>query len=196
MMKKLLILLAFCGLYLHGLAQKNTLVLNDDNKLMYYQVINLSSVNPAEQAKATTVFVKKNYTDIKADGQVADKAAYQGKGKLILYRKGLLSGQEEAQIEFTLRVEFKTDRYRIIMSNYIYTPLQRNRYGVFAPVNGLSIPIEKLHSRVKENQYNNYVNQIITYADQLNGKLHTYLLNTDTHTKKPPLPKRVSTKEW
>jgi hypothetical protein len=81
-------------------------------------------------------------------------------------------------------------------TNLTYLPLQRNRYGLFTPIAGISYPLEELSKKVKESQYENYAKQITTFFSYLDQQLYNYLNHTDNKPAKPADTKRVSTKDW
>lgn len=196
-MKKLYTILIALLLSISSYAQKNALVTGDDGKLMYYHVGNIPAADTLQRLAEAHAFLKKKYPDIKpAKDQPAKSNSLNAKGKLTLYSKGLIAGQEDGLLQFDLTIAFKENRYRVMATNLTYLPLQRNRFGLFTPVPGINYPLEELSKKVKETQYENYTRQIITFFSYLDQQLFSYLTNIETKQVKPVNTKRVSTKDW
>jgi hypothetical protein len=195
-MKKIHLMLIGLLLTLSSYAQKNTLVTNDDGKLMYYHVGSIPQADTLQRLAAAQAFLKKKYPDIKPIKGQPENGALNAKGKFTLYSKGLIAGQEDGLLQFDLMIAFKEAKYRVIATNIIYLPLQRNRYGLFTPVAGISYPLEELDKKVKESQYENYTKQITTFFSYLDQQFYNYLTNSETKPIKSSGSKRVSTKDW
>jgi hypothetical protein len=194
-MKKLLLLVSLVTAYLHGFTQ-SALVLNDESKLMYYKVNNLSSTDTVQLAQQAAALLKKKYPDLKLSELQPGSAGLNGKGKMLVYRKGLFSGQEEGQVTYNLKLEAKPNRYRVILTDFIFTPLKRTRYGTFGPVDGASTTIEKLAKNIKSSTYENYTQQVYTYSAYLNQQLYDYLMHPENKKAEPKSAEKVSTKNW
>jgi len=195
-MKKIQLTLIVLLLSIISYAQKNTLVTNEEGKLMYYHVGNISPADTLQRLAAAQAFLKKKYADIKPLKDQPKNGVLNSRGKFTLYSKGLIAGQEDGLLEFDLTIAFKEAKYRVMATNLTYLPLQRNRYGLFTPVAGINYPLEELSKKVKESQYENYTKQITTYFSYLDQQLYNYLTNTETKPAKPSGAKRVSIKDW
>jgi hypothetical protein len=177
-------------------AQKNALVTNDEGKLMYYHVGNLPQADTLQRLQAAQAFLKHKYPNIKPLKDQPKNGALNSKGKLTLYSKGLIAGQEDGLLQFDLMIAFKEAKYRVMATNMTYLPLQRNRYGLFTPVSGINYPLEELDKKVKDTQYENYTKQITTFFTYMDQQLYNYLTKTEIKPAKSSATKRVSTKEW
>jgi hypothetical protein len=177
-------------------AQKIMLVINDEGKLMYYHVGNLPQADTLQRLAAAQAFLKQKYPDIKPLKDQPQNGALNSKGKLTLYSKGLIAGQEDGLLEFDLTIAFKEAKYRVMATNMTYLPLQRNRYGLFTPVSGISYPLEELGKKVKDTQYENYTKQITTFFTYMDQQLYNYLTKTEIKPAKPSATKSISTKDW
>jgi hypothetical protein len=195
-MKKLCLLLVVSLLSISIYAQKNILATNDDGKLMYYHVGKIPPADTLQRLAATEAFLKKQYPDVKPIKNHPQNGAVNATGKLTLYSKGLIAGQEDGLLQFDLKIEFKENKYRVVANNMTYSPLQRNRYGLFTPVLGINYPLEGLSKKVNELQYENYIKQITTFFSYMDHLLYNYLTSTETKPAKPVDTKRISTKNW
>lgn len=167
------------------------LVINELNKYTYLQVQTVKqSIDLPELAQ----YLKKNATGVKS--AVPGNTGITGTGQILIYKKGLLTSQEQAAITYDLSIDVKDNKYRLLLTNMVYTPYQRNRYGVFAPADGAGTNLEKMKSKLAVKQFNDLLNTVSAYGAKLerivNGQVHNILL----HKAKADTLKRVNTRNW
>jgi hypothetical protein len=193
MMKKIITLL-FVALVISnaGYAQKDLMSLNEQNKYTYFKV---GASQPQINTEALAAYLKKNTTGLQS-AMAASNTMVSGKGGLVVYRQGLVSGQEEGRIDYQLTVDFKDDKYRLIMTGFTFTPYQRNRYGVFAPVDNVSIPLETSSNKLSTKQLNAYLDKLGAYGKKLEKTLNNFLFSKAAIAPKPAGLKKVDTQSW
>lgn len=193
MMKKITILLLF-ALVISNIAhaQKELMSLNEHNKYTYFKV---GPSVPEVNADALAGYLKKNVPGIQS-GMVTKTNMLSGKGGMLVYKQGLVSGQEEGRIDYQLSVDFKDDKYRLILTDFTFTPYQRNRYGVFAPVDNVNIPLENSSSRVSAKQLNTYLDKLGAYGKKLEKTMTDFLFSKAATAPKPAGLKKVDTQSW
>jgi len=193
MMKKILTLL-FVALIISnaGYAQKELMSLNELNKYTYFKV---GASQPQVNTDALAAYLKKNAAGLQS-ATLAGNNMVSGKGGVVVYRQGLVSGQEEGRIDYQLTVDFKEDKYRIIITGFTFTPYQRNRYGVFAPVDNVSIPLETDANKFSAKQLNGYLDKLGAYGKKLEKTIADFLFSKAAITPKPAGLKKVDTQSW
>ena len=193
MMKKILTLL-FVALVISnaGYAQKELMSLNEQNKYTYFKV---GASQPQVNTDALAAYLKKNVAGLQS-ATVASSNMISGKGGVVVYRQGLVSGQEEGRIDYQLTVDFKDDKYRLILTEFTFTPYQRNRYGVFAPIDNVSIPLETNANKFSTKQMNGYLDKLGIYGKKLERTLTDFLFIKAALTPKPAGLKKVDTQSW
>lgn len=193
MMKKLIIifLVAFAPIAA-CYAQKDSLSLNEQNKYTYFKVgTSLPDIN----AESLADYLKKNMTGLQS-ASVTPNNSVSAKGGMLVYKKGLITGQEEGRIDYSLTVDFKENKYRLIMSDFTFVPYQRNRYGVFAQVDGVSIPLEKSDVRITAKQLAAYQDKLGALGIKTN-KMISDFTNKKASVKAPKEAlKKVDTQKW
>jgi len=179
-------------------AQKALLVFNEQNRYTYYQVKNAPSAGNDTLTIQAAQFIKKNYPKI-----ISNKATkannITGTGNVVLFKGNATIGREEGAVCYKLSIDFKDRKYRLIFTDFIFTPYQRNRYGVFVPKSGVEMPLENNNNRLTKIQQSTYLDQIGAYCTAFDKQLAQHLANPavqEKHGQDRQEVKRVSTKEW
>jgi hypothetical protein len=187
----ILLIVALCaGSLSYG--QKALLSLNEQNQYTYFIV----KPAPAEpKAAALAAYLKKAVTGVKfleatIEGGVA------GRGIILVYKQGLITGQEEGQLAYNVKIDFKENKYRLILTNFLFTPYQRNRYGIFAPINNVGNPLEKMEGKLTAKQMNGYLDKLGSYSAKFSQAVSDYLTNPAAIMANPAGLKKIDTKNW
>src|ERR1700743_2377598 len=73
---------------------------------------------------------------------------------------------ENGAMSYTLNIECKDGKYRYWLTDFVFTPYERNRYGVYVPVNGIEIPLETAESKVTQQELDGYFDQTGAFCKQ------------------------------
>jgi len=166
--------------------------LNEQNKYTYFKV----GVAPAMgvNTEALAGYLKNSVSGLQTasfDGPIVT-----GKGGVLVYKQGLVSGQEEGRIDYKVSIDFKDSKYRIILTDFTFTPYQRNRYGVFAPVDNVNVSLENGSNKFSDKQLNGYLDKLGAYGKKLEKTLTDFLFSKAAVTPKPAGLKKVDTQSW
>ena len=192
MMKNIILLLVALSAGTVSYGQKALLSLNEKNQYTYF-VVKPVPANPNKQA--LSAYIKKADTGVEFL-EVNNEGGIEGKGIVLVYKQGLVTGQEEGQLAYNLTIDFKDDKYRLIMTDFKFTPYQRNRYGVFAPVNNIGTPLEKMEGKVTAKQMNAYLDKLGSYGAKLSQQVTDYLTNPAAIKAKTNGLRKIDTKNW
>jgi len=185
----LILALSACSL---SYGQKALLSVNEQNKYTYFVV---KPAPPQPNAAALAAYIKKAVAGVKfLEANYA--GGVEGRGIVLVYKQGLITGQEEGHLAYNVSIDFKDNKYRLILTDFMFTPYQRNRYGVFAPVNNVGTPLEKLEGKVNAKQLNAYLDKLGSYGAKLSGQVSDYLTNPATVKPNPAGLKKIDTKNW
>ena len=194
---KRFLLPVICLLLIHTAnAQKSLLALDEHNKYIYYQVVDQPGATADSLDKKAIGFIKENYT--KGELKAAGDTSIIVKDKFLTYSVLAFAKHESGEIKFTLTIECKNAKYRYWLTDFVFTPYVKNRYGVFAPENSSEIPIEKASSRIDKKELDGYFDQTGAFCKQLGDQLKSYLLQDHPTTAKPAQQpvKKVVTDKW
>lgn len=198
-MKKLIavLILVFCS----GatFAQKDSLAFSEDNKYIYYQVVEQPGLSADSLFNRAVYFFDKAYpqSTLKLGSVNKDKnsLALTGSGNFLVSKKTLLTSHEDGSVTFSMRVDVKEGKYRYWLTDFVFNPYQRNRYNSYESVPGIYIPLEKPDGKIEKKDLNAYLDGILQSSRKIGIKLKEYMLKTPP-AKKEPAVKKISTKDW
>lgn len=193
-MKKILIIVVLLIATSAVNAQQNKLVLDEHNKYIYYEVVDAPGASADSLNKNGKGFIEHNYPK--------DKPVYQGNDHVSIRDKFLtysaLVKHENGEIAYTLNVEYKDDKYRYWLTDFLFTPYERNRYGMYVPVNGVNTPLEITGTKITKKELDDYLAQANAFCKQLGEKLKKYMVEAHTTPRKTDqqAPKKIVTDKW
>jgi hypothetical protein len=115
------------------------------------------------------------------------------KSKLMLYNNLSYVKHEDGELTYTLHMEFKDAKYRYWLTDFVFTPYQRNRYGVYARVPGAEQPLEQAKVKMDAKVVDNYFEQIAKFGKQIGDDTKNYII---TPVKKVAEPAKTDTRKW
>jgi len=197
-MKNILIAFVCILLAQTAAAQKDSLSFDENDKYIYYQTVSQPGVSADTLYKRGLYFMKTAYPKGKLTGLTTDKAqgVLTGKGSFLVSKKGFIATHEDGAINYTLRIEVKDSKYRYWFTDFVYIPYQRNRYNVYEPVPGISIPMERAQGKVDKTDFDEYLGRILLNSRQAGGVLKAYMLKISALSKEEKKINKISTKEW
>lgn len=199
-MKK--ILLGFVGLLFSSgaLAQKDSLAFDENNKYIYYKTVDQPGFIADSLYSRGLYFLTKAYPKKVLKLAKADKDgnALTGTGIFLVNKKGLMGNSEGGELSYTLKVEVKDGKYRYWLTDFVYQPYQRNRYGNVEHMHGKDVALEKASEKLSKADFTACLNQVLGSSKHVGDNLKAYMLKTSSLEKPAEVKKvkRVSTKEW
>ena len=194
------ILIAFvCMLFARtAAAQKDSLAFDENDKYIYYQTVSQPGLSADTLYKRGLYFIKTAYPKSKLTVVTVDKVqgVITGKGSFLVSKKAFITTHEDGAISFSLRIEVKDSKYRYWFTDFVYTPYQRNRYNVYEPVPGVTIPMEHAQGKIEKDDFAVYLNKMLLNSKQIGGVLKTYMLKASALPKEEKKINKISTKEW
>lgn len=178
------------------LAQTDTLALDDNNKIIYYQMVT-QPASPADTLyNKVTLFLKKAYPKDRLKLVKLDKAnsTLSATGGVLVSKKSMIAMHEDASVGFNFVIEVKDNKYRYWFTDFVVTPYERDRYANFVPVAGKSYPIEKASGKLSTDDYNGYLKKIVANCREIGVILKSYTNNKPIAVKQAQ--KKTVPKEW
>jgi len=191
-MKKILLLVA--GLAISGMvsAQKSLLSIDENNKYIYYQVVDRPGVSADSLHKNAVLFMNDFYA--KEKSLKLTNAGASVKDKFLTYTS--LVKHENGEMTYALNIECKDGKYRYWITDFVFTPYEKNRYGMFTAVNGVTIPLEKASDKLVKKDVEGYFEQTGAFCKQLGDKLKKYMVEGKAQPKVDKLVKKIVTDKW
>lgn len=189
-MRNLFIIFAFVFISSFAFAQKETLALDEHtNKYIYYQVAEQSGTSGHQLFTRCLDGLQKDFSkkELKAVGD----------SQIVVTSKLLLNGgmfkHEEGEIAYKYIIEFRDGKYRYWLTDFVYTPYQRDRYNNYVPVPGKEVTLEQAKNKVDKNLLSNYMDQTLKYCKQAGENLKHYAANAHKQEEKT---QKVDTRKW
>lgn len=177
-------------------SQAKVLPVDEQGKYTFLEVNTVKSVSKELMAANARRFFKANAKWIKLKSNTQD-TAFNGKGKMII-QKGLAGiGHPSAEVSYTLSISLREGKYRLILTDYVITPYERDRYGNFGPVT-VSAPLEKVPGKLNRGEWDNNMAFVIDESKKIAEKLKVNMNNTlkDMQPEIKQQPAAVSTTKW
>jgi hypothetical protein len=177
--------------------QKNLLARDEHDKYIYYQVVNQPGASADSLDKKALGFVRETFP--KSSLKTMADTSIILKDKFVTYSVLAFAKHESGEIKFTLTIECKNAKYRYWLTDFVFIPYEKNRYGVFVPSTSIEIPIEKPSSHVDKREAEGYLDQTGAFCKQLGDQLKSYMLvDHPTNKKKDQQPavKKIVTDKW
>lgn len=122
--------------------------------------------------------------------------AFYGTGKMVLTKSTAGIGHPSAEVTFNVSLELKENKYRLIFTDYILTPYERDRYANFVPTT-TKYRLEDRPGKLNRSEWESNMKMIVAESAKLSGKLKSDLngaaTDVGTDVKKPVA---VSTTSW
>lgn len=186
----ILLTLGFCSF-----AQDKILPMDESGKYTFLEVVELKAVTKSIMAANVKRFFKASSKSLKLGAEEKD-TVFLGKGKMIV-QKGLGGiGHPSAEVNYNISVALREGKYRLIMTDFIVTPYERDRYGNFVPVT-VSTALEKSPGKLGRTEWEANMAFVFTESRKIADRLKVAMSNTlaepKTEQKKPAT---VSTTKW
>jgi hypothetical protein len=180
-------------------AQKDSLSFDENDKYIYYQTATQSGTSNDTLYNRGLYFLKSAYPKGKLKLSSEDKAQgfLVGTGSFLVSKKTFVVGHEDGEITYTMRIEVKDSKYRYWFTDFVYIPYQRNRFSVYEPIPGITIPMERAKAKLDKKDFNEYLHKILLNGRKVGSVLKSYMLKTSqSPVVKDDKIKKISTKEW
>ena len=156
-------------------AQADSLVMDENNKYIYYQVVaQPASTADSLQARAIA-FAKNAFEAGKLKFKKSDKGTISATGGVLVSKKSSVAMHEDARIDYTMTIEVKDNRYRYWFTDFVIVPYARDRYANFVPVTGKNLPLENGMSTLSKKDFDGYSAKLFANIKDIGNRLKTYM---------------------
>ena len=193
-MKKTIIALVFILFAKITSAQKELLSLDEHNKYIYYQVVEMPG-QPADILNNRGMnFLKSIVPKIKL-APAASTNSLAAQGSFETYGGISILKHPSGIVAYAINIECKDQKYRYWLTDFTFTPYVRDRYGNFVPQQGVEIPLETASAKLDKKDMDNYLNETGAFCKQMSDRLKVYMINAPA-PKKEEITKKTVTDKW
>jgi hypothetical protein len=165
---------------------------DERGKYIHYEVVENRTV-PTDSLKARAIA----FIALKKMKSVRnDSSGIVAAGQFIIIKTALMLAHPSGELQYNFTFEMKEQKYRFWLTDFLFIPYKRDRYGNFVPSNPIGKALEDNPGKLNAGEWASYVDaarkQSAVFASQFKASL-----NTLRKGKTPAIKKKViSTKSW
>lgn len=176
-------------------AQKNLLSFNEQNKYIYYQVVEQPGLNTDTLQTRALYFLKTSYPLNKvAKGETSGN--FTGSGKFLISSTLSMLKHVYGEMRYTYFIECKSGKYRYWLTNFIYVPHKTDRYGNSVPEQGIEVSLEDGVTKLDKHDLSLCLDETGSYCKQFGEKLKQAMMKISTFAPKEVKKTVIVTKDW
>lgn len=194
-MKKIIFSLSLLFLVKVAVAQKDSLSFDERNKYIYYHIVKQPGLTVDSFQNRVQYFLKTVYPQNKLNIPVTP-GNFTGTG-MFLISTGITAAKHiDGEIAYSFHIEYKDQKYRYWLTDFVYTPYKVDRYGNSVPEQGIDIPLEQGGAKLTRSQFNTYLTRTAVYSIKFGEKIKQYMTRISAAPKENDKKKVIVTKSW
>lgn len=184
-----------CFFSLACFAQDNPLPYDERGKLIYYEVVELKGLPGDSLMGRANDFFAKNAKRFKLKSAKGD-SLLQADGKMIINKTALVLTRPSGEVKYSFFVESKADKYRFWLTDFVFIPYQRDRYGNFVAATTVGTPLESKPGKLNAAEWKGYVSNTGKEAKLIAAQFKEAMLSKKSTEPATQPVKTISTKKW
>jgi hypothetical protein len=177
-------------------AQADSLVMDENNKYIYYQVVAQPASSADTLQARAIVFAKKAFVASKLKFKDVNKGTIRATGGVLVSKKSSIAMHEDARIDYTMVIEVKDNKYRYWFTDFVIVPYQRDRFANFVPLSGKDVALEKGMSILSKKDFDGYTAKLFANIKDIGNKLTTYMKTPIASVKKEVKKTAIPATNW
>lgn len=174
---------------------QETLVLGNNQKYIYYEIVKDSSKNAQDFLKRAQLFYgEKKNTEGKL--KLVTDSALEANGVLVIDKTLLIASHPSGEVSYSLVLNVKDGRYRFWLTNFNYIPYIRDRYGNFVSKTSMGKPLETNPTALKTAEWNSIVTATTEKVKTFATSFKKYMMGNEVEIKLNSNPIEVVKKDW
>lgn len=189
------ILFSFLAIFSVKLSAQQKQFSKDDNgKFIYYQVVDSQLVSKDTLLQRARSFVNMVYKkSMKPEGST--DSSVLAKGTMVIDKTILVAGHPSGEVSYNFVFEARQGKYRFWLTDMLFIPYQRDRYGNFVPATTIGVPLERTPGKLGAGAWKDILISTYNKVEKFGDEFKKYLAtNRVEKTKKKA--ETISTKTW
>ncbi|RZK79029.1 MAG: DUF4468 domain-containing protein [Pedobacter sp.] len=176
-------------------AQDKPLPYDERGKLIYYEVVESAKTSKDSLMSRAKAFLDSNTKRFTVSPMSSD-TALQAKGKMMISKSALGMARPMGAVDYQFHAEFKQGKYRFWLTDFVFIPYMRDRYGNFVPETSIGVPLEREQGKLRAAEWLGY-QKITARESKALAEQFKIALATRLYPSESPKPKNtISTKKW
>jgi hypothetical protein len=180
---------------LFSFAQDKPLPFDERGKLIYYEVVESAKAPKDSLISRAKAFLKADAKKFKLSTVKGD-TLIEAKGKILISKSALGLARPMGDLDYNFYVEVRDGRYRFWLTDFIFIPYMRDRYGNFVPSTTIGTPLEREQSKLRSAEWQSYQKIAAREAKSLGEQFKVALATTVSPAGIPKPKSTISTKKW
>jgi len=169
------------------MAQEKVLPVDESGLYTFMEVAEVKGFSKKVLAANIRQFLESNAKILKPETEEGD-SVFTARGRMIIHKGSSAIGHPSAAASYTFSVALREGKYRLLMTGFVVTPYERDRYGNFVPT-AVSTPLERTPDALSKPTWvanMAYITaQCRKIADQLKQRMGETLSEAKAGSKKP-----------
>lgn len=178
-----------------AMAQQDVLSFDEHNRYIYYEVVHQPGLTADTFQNRVVGFLKAKYPKNSID-KTSSVEDITGTGKLLMLTGISAAKHIDGEIRYIFRIEYKDQKYRFWLTDFVFTPYYVDRYGNSVPKPGINVSLEDGASKLEKGKLVNYSIQISNYSKQFGERLKHYMLMVSNTPVTDSKKRIITTKNW
>ncbi|WP_412465780.1 DUF4468 domain-containing protein [Pedobacter sp. KLB.chiD] len=175
-------------------AQQKQFSKDENGKLIYYQVVDSQLVDKDTLMQRARSFVNVVYKkSMKLEGST--DSSLLAKGLMVIDKTILVAGHPSGEINYNFVFEARKGKYRFWLTDMLFIPYQRDRYGNFVPTTTIGVPLERTPGKLGIGAWKDILSSAYNKVEKFGDEFKRYLATSKVgKTKKKT--ETISTNKW
>jgi hypothetical protein len=191
---KYLILIFLVAFSIDLSAQQKQFSKDDNGKFIYYKVVDSQLLSKDTLLQRAKSFVNVAYKKLMKAESITDTSIL-AKGTMVIDKTILVAGHPSGEISYSFVFEARNGKYRFWLTDLLYIPYQRDRYGNFVATTKIGTPLERNPGKLNAGAWKDVVNSAYNKIDKFADDFKKYLA-TNRVEKAKKKTETISTKKW
>ncbi|GAA4210909.1 hypothetical protein GCM10022289_39030 [Pedobacter jeongneungensis] len=175
-------------------AQQKQFSKDDNGKFIYYKVVDSQLLSKDTLLQRAKSFVNVVYKKSMKAESITDTSIL-AKGTMVIDKTILVAGHPSGEISYNFVFEARNGKYRFWLTDFLYIPYQRDRYGNFVATTRIGTPLERNPGKLNAGAWKDVVNSAYNKIDKFGEDFKKYLA-TNRVEKAKKKTETISTKKW
>ena len=188
----LFIILAIFSIQLS--AQQKQFPKDDNGKFIYYQVVDSQLISKDTLLQRAKSFVNVAYKKSMRQETATDSSVL-AKGTMVIDKTILVAGHPSGEVSYNFVFEARNGKYRFWLTDLLFIPYQRDRYGNFVATTKIGVPLERTPGKLSAGAWKDILNSAYNKIEKFGDDFKKYLA-TNRVEKAKKKAETISTKKW
>ena len=175
------------GFFFNASSQSVEFPVDENGLYTFTEVVDLPGIKKELLLENGSAFMKEiKVLQSRKKHLEVDKAAFSitNKGSFYVYRLGSIKKAIDGAVEYDIILEIKDGKYRYTITNFIFNPYERNRYGTYEPVKGKYIALEANMTSLNQKEWEKHREVVFDKTTDLINNLYGSMIYSETKKSK------------